>query len=389
MGLFFWITGVLLSGIWLWRLADSAMGLRSVPDLADPEWAVPQHFFQSAPPLTIVVPARNEQENIEACLRSLLSLDYPNYEIVAVDDRSSDQTGAIMDRLRADEQKLRVIHIARLPTGWLGKTHAMWKGAAASESAWILFTDGDVFFRADALSRAIAYAEGIRTDLVAIFPTMLMETLGEKMMFAFFETVLLFAYRSWKVHDPKSWDYMGVGAFNLIRREVYEAIGTFSALKLCVIEDMELARAVKKAGFAQRNPLAYGLMRMRWAKSAMGVVGNLTKNLFAVTGYHLSLAIAATSGLIFLNIWPFVGLLAAKGWQRLPFAVTVLIIRFCYVAIARRLRISANFFLAHPIAGLLASYTMLRSAAITLFQGGIVWRGTKYSLDELRSQARN
>lgn len=386
MALFYWITGIVLAGIWLSRLIDAAIGMRDVPDIAATNWAPEREFYEHAPRVTIVVPAKNEAEEIETCLQSLLALDYPDYEIVAVDDRSSDQTGAIMDRLASGGQRLRIVHITELPDGWLGKTHAMWKAANESRGDWILFTDGDIRFRQDALARAIAYAEKIDTDMLVVFPTMIMETAGERMMLSFFQSMFVFAHRPWKVQDPKSKDYMGVGAFNLIRRPVYEKVGTYSALKLSILDDMELARLAKEGGFKQRNVFGDGLIRLRWATSAIGVVQNLTKNLFALTGFRLSVAVGGALALTFVNAWPFLGVVLAPGWQKLGFGIAVAGIAVLYVGMGRVSKISPLYFLTHPLASLIFSGAMLHSAGSAILRRGVVWRGTTYSLAELRKQ---
>jgi len=217
---FYWISGLLLALIWLVPTLQLVLHFSEVADLTQSEWNPPQDSV--LPTLTIVVPARNEEAEIEAALRSLLQLDYPHYEIVAVDDRSTDQTGAIMDRLAAgpaSQGRLRVVHVKELPAGWLGKVHAMWLGAQQTQSDWLLFTDADCVFRADSVSRAVYYAGATATDHLVLFPTAHMRTLGERMMISFPQVMSSFAMRPWKVRDPNARDHIGVGAFNLIRGE--------------------------------------------------------------------------------------------------------------------------------------------------------------------------
>ncbi|HEX3586180.1 MAG TPA: glycosyltransferase, partial [Candidatus Angelobacter sp.] len=233
---FYWISGLLLALIWLVPVLQLALHFSEVADLTQPEWDPPQNAL--LPTLTIVVPARNEEAEIEAALRSLLQLNYPHYEIVAVDDRSTDQTGAIMDRIAVElgaRGRLRVIHVRDLPAGWLGKVHAMWLGSQENDapgnaarqgrSDWLLFTDADCVFQADCLRRAIHYATTTATDHLVLFPTAHMKTLGERMMIGFPQVMSSFAMRPWKVRDPKARDHMGVGAFNMVKREAYNSIG--------------------------------------------------------------------------------------------------------------------------------------------------------------------
>ena len=292
MNYFHWIAGCVLGLAWFWRLVDAALGMPKIADISRPEWD--RQPPPAIPRVSIIVPARNEEADIEATLTRLLALDYDNYEVIAVDDRSTDRTGEIMDRIAAaaPHGRLKVIHIAELPSGWMGKTHAMWSASNRPRGDWLLFTDADVLFKPDSLRRALAYAESEPADHVVLFPRMIMKRPGEKMMIAFFQTLFVFGHRPWKVADPKTKDHMGVGAFNLIRRPVYDAVGTYQALRLEVLDDMKLGKVVKNAGYAQRNVFGDDLISIRWAKGAMGVVDNLTKNFFAIMSFQWSRALA-------------------------------------------------------------------------------------------------
>ena len=262
--------------------------------------------------VSIIVPACNEEADIEATLTRLLALDYDNYEVIAVNDRSTDRTARSWSELPPKRRRLgsRSIHITELPPGWMGKTHAMWSAGNIATGDWLLFTDADVMFKPDALRRALAYAEAEPADHVVLFPRMIMKNPGERMMIAFFQTLFVFGHRPWKVADPKTKDHMGVGAFNLIRRQVYDALGTYQALRFEVLDDMKLGKVVKNAGYAQRNVFGEDLISIRWAKGAWGVVDNLTKNFFAIMSFQWPRALASCFALAFLNLMPFAGSLA-------------------------------------------------------------------------------
>jgi glycosyltransferase involved in cell wall biosynthesis len=315
----------------------------------------------------------------------LLALDYDSYEVIAVDDRSTDRTGAIMEQIAASApEKLKVLCIVDLPAGWVGKTHAMWSAGNQANGDWLLFTDADVQFKPDVLRRALAYAESERADHVVLFPRMIMKRPGEKMMIAFFQTLFVFGHRPWKVADPKSKDHMGVGAFNLIRRKVYDAVGTYGALRFDVLDDMKLGKVVKNGGFAQRNVFGADLISIRWARGAMGVVDNLTKNFFAIMSFQWPRALASCFALAFLNLMPFAGILLAHGWARLGYAVALFSMFSIYAGMSRQSDIPPYYFLLHPISSALFVYTMLRSTFLALWKGGVVWRGTFYPLEDLR-----
>jgi glycosyltransferase involved in cell wall biosynthesis len=333
------------------------------------------------------VPARNEEETIEQSLTTLLHLDYSNHEIIAVNDRSTDRTGEMMEKVAATpaaHDRLRLIQHNELPSGWMGKTHAMWTAANQASGDWLLFTDADVLFKPDSLRRAMAYAESQRADHVVLFPRMIMDSVGERMMIAFFQTMFVFGHRPWKVADPKTRDHIGVGAFNLVRRSVYQSVGTYEALRMEVLDDMKLGKVVKNAGFAQRNVFGEDLISVHWARGAKGVMNNLTKNFFAVLSFQWPRTLVSAFGMAFLNLMPFVGVCLAHGWARLPYAIALLSMFLIYWGMSRCSAIPAYYFLLHPVSSVLFVYTLLRSMAHTLWNDGIVWRGTKYHLEELR-----
>jgi glycosyltransferase involved in cell wall biosynthesis len=385
MNYFYWIAGCILALVWFSRLLEAALGVRKITDVSRPEWN--RKTGAGNPRVSIIVPARNEEEHIAQTLTQLLELEYDNYEVIAVNDRSTDRTGEVMDRVAATpegRERLRVIHISELPPNWLGKAHAMWTGAAQATGEWLLFTDADVLFRPDTLTRTMAYAAAERADHVVLFPEFVMHGPGERMMIAFFQTLFLFGHRPWKVADPKTKDFMGVGAFNLVRRQVYEAVGTYEALRFEVLDDMKLGKVVKTAGHAQRNVFGRGLLSIRWAKGAMGVVENLTKNMFAVMSFQWWRALGSAIALIFLNLLPFAGIALAHGWARVPYAVALAAMFGIYVGMSRMSDIPAYFIVLHPVSSVLFLYIMLRSMTLTLTRGGVVWRGTFYPLEELR-----
>jgi glycosyltransferase involved in cell wall biosynthesis len=404
---FYWIAGTILALAWASRIVDAALGMPSVADVSKPEWNRNPVSPAGDPRVSIIVPARNEEETIEQALRTLLSLDYDNYEVIAVNDRSTDRTGEIMERLARESQlvpvqsqnphpvfaksvetrmgqPLRVIHHTELPPGWLGKTHAMWTAANQATGDWLLFTDADVLFKPESLRRALAYAEAEPADHVVLFPQMIMKRPGEYMMIAFFQTMFMFGHRPWKVADPSTDDHMGVGAFNLVRRRVYDAVGTHETLRMEVLDDMKLGKIVKKAGFAQRNVFGGDLISIRWAQGALGVVNNLTKNFFAVLSFQWWRTLISAVGLVFVNLGPFLGVWLADGWARAPFAIALGSMLLIYIGMGWRSGVPPYYFLLHPVSTTLFTYTLLRSMFLTLWNDGIVWRGTKYPLEELR-----
>src|SRR5260370_7134933 len=256
MSYFHWIAGCTLGLAWLWRLVDAGFGVPKIADISRPEWDRKPPFrggdvHGGSPLVSIIVPACHEAADIEAALTRLLSLDYDNYEVIAVDDRSTDRTGEIIETIAdgAPVGRLRVIRIAELPAGWMGKPHAMWSAGNQATGDWLLFTDADVLFKPDVLRRAVAYAEAEPADHLVLFPRMIMKRLGEKMMIAFFQTLFVFGHRPWKVADPKTRDHIGVGAFTMIRRPVHAPLPPSPPLSLHLPHDMKPATEQKHPAY--------------------------------------------------------------------------------------------------------------------------------------------
>jgi glycosyltransferase involved in cell wall biosynthesis len=377
---------------WLLRVLVWRHMLPGVPDLTKRSYA---DSSQALPRLSVIVPAKNEAAAIDATLRSLLAVDGVTVEIIAVDDRSTDQTGAIMDGVAEEVstqqsvpgKTLQVLHVAELPPGWLGKTHAMALGARHATGEWLLFTDGDVLFRRDALRRALEFASQSGADHMVLLPTVLLQSFGERMMVAFLQVLSIWPLRLWRVPDPRARrDSIGVGAFNMIRREVYDLIGGWEALRMEILEDLALGHRVKESGFAQRAALGLDLVVVRWAQGAFGVVENLTKNLFALFRFRPELLLGFVCGLVLFTLFPLAACFAGQAmWW--PAGILLLALFLAYQQAGRYHHFSAAQMVMFPIASVLLVYALLRSMGVALWRGGIFWRGTFYSLRELRRHA--
>jgi len=207
-------------------------------------------------------------------------------------------------------------------------------------------------------------------------------------MIAFFQALFVFGHRPWKVADPKARDHMGVGAFNLVRRPAYEAVGTYRALRMEVVDDMKLGKAIKDAGLAQRIALGDDLISIYWAKGTFGVVRNLTKNAFALLSFQWWRTVGSVIGLAFLNLGPFLGIWLAQGWGRVPYAIALLSLFLIYYGMSSMSDVKPYYFLLHPVSSSVFMYTLLWSMIHALWNGGVVWRGTLYPLKELREGNR-
>lgn len=373
---------------WVWKAITAARGLPRLPNLLQPKYDT---MPGGEPSVTVIVPARDEQHALPDCINSLLQQDYSKLRIVAVDDRSSDATGAILDNLAEQHPaRLRTLHVRELPSGWLGKPHAMALAArhtiAIDQPDYLLFTDADVIFRRDAIRRSLVQAAASEADHFVTFPTPLVKSFGEGILLSYLGVMGLWATRPWHASDPRATrDSIGIGAFNLLRREAYQQIGGFDALRMEILEDLTLARRVKLAGLRQQVAIAPDLVSLHWAPGALGLVNVMTKNLFAVFGFRLKLVLLACAGLSVLCLAPFV-FFGSAGTQ-VPAALTFFSIACVYALSTRHSKISPWYSLTFPIGAALFLYSLLHSAFKTLRAGGVTWRGTFYALAELRKDA--
>jgi len=378
----------LLAFLWFWKAVTSAFGLRHIPNLADPKY---DHTPSNDQSVTVIVPARNEAEKVEACLKSLLDQQHPHLQIIAVDDRSTDSTGTIMDALALQNPaRLSVIHITELPAAWLGKTNAMAVAArhaiALRHSDFLLFTDADILFRSDALQLALAQAVVSNADHFVILPTTLVKSAGEGMLLAYLQVMGLWAVRTWRVSDPKALrDAVGVGAFNLVRTSVYQQMGGFESVRMEVVEDLTFGRRIKRAGFRQRLATGPGLISVHWASGLAGILNGLTKNFFAIFHFRVILLLLACAWIALFCIAPAIFIFLPQTC--IPAILTLASVAFLYVLSSRQSMVSPWYAVLFPISAALIVYSILRSMITTLKHGGVTWRGTFYRLSDLRQNA--
>jgi cellulose synthase/poly-beta-1,6-N-acetylglucosamine synthase-like glycosyltransferase len=341
------------------------------------------------PSISIIVPARDEAAAIEEALRRMLSLDYPDYEVIAINDRSTDGTGAIMDRVAAEVgSRLQVVHISELPAGWLGKNHALSLGAKRARGEFLLFTDGDVMFDPQVLRRSMALVEDRTLDHLVLLPETLTSTFLEAALINFFCIMLMAATRfplvRWKWFKQA---YLGVGAFNLLRRTAYDTIGGFQTLQLEIADDLMLGRLVKQHDMNQDVYGGQQSLSVRWQSGGVwSIVRGLEKNAFSGTGYSVVRTLGAVAVLSLLFVGPFVAL--ACGQFTLPVLILSIGNLLLSVGTAWTVGFPVTVGLFFPWAVVVFCFIMLRSMVLTVKQGGVRWRDTFYSLADLRQARR-
>ena len=336
------------------------------------------------PSISLIFAARDEEEKLPAALATLAELDYPRLEIIPVDDRSQDSTPKILEEFARAKSRVRVVHVETLPSGWLGKPHALQKAYEVSTGDWLLFTDADVRFAPDALRRAVNLAKQNNADHLTLFGDVEMHGFWETTLLTFFGMAFHLSTDPSRLNNSNSWSYVGIGAFQLLKRSTYDAVGTHQRLAMEVVDDMKLGKIVKQAGFRSTVGLAQDTVTIRWHAGLGNLVRGVTKNFFAALGYNVPLVLAATITMLLLNVAPFIAIFTSQGWIRIFAAVSVAIAIGFHAGVNIVMRVSPLYALTHPFGAPLFCYMLLRSTAVTLWQGGVTWRGTFYPLDELK-----
>ena len=368
---------------WVFHGLRMAYGAVQLPWLRDFEPATDSE----CPRISLLFAARDEEEKLPAALATLAAIDYPNLEIIAADDRSKDATGSILVDFAAEHSQFKVVHIQELPAGWLGKLHALQKAFEASTGEYLIFTDADVRFKPDSIRRAIAMAQAKRLEHLTLFGDVEMHGFWETILLTFFGLAFHIATDPYGVSNPNSRAYVGIGAFQLLRRSAYEAIGTHRRLAMEVVDDMQMGKLVKQAGLLSCVGVAQDFVVVRWHAGVGNLIRGVTKNFFAAFRYSTAFAGFAVVMMVLLNVVPFIGVIAGHGWVRSFCAISVVIALAFHIGVDVVMKVSPWYSLTHPLGAILFSYMVVRSVVVTLWQGGVTWRETFYPLEELRRKS--
>ncbi len=366
------------AGLWAAALVAVRRNHRAAPSVDDEGVAGPTPDVDDAPSVCVVVPARDEEQNIGACLASLLRSDHPRLRVRVVDDASIDRTADIVSGIALADPRVELLRLSDLPDGWLGKNHALWRGAAGVDAEWLLFVDADLRVEPRCIARAVATARRLGADLLTIVPRFDTPTFWETAVQTVIAHAIVTTLDVRAVNAPASARAAAIGPFLLFRREAYERIGGHRAVRGAVVEDLRLAEAVKRAGL--RLVLARGTRSasLRMYDSLSAIVRGWSKNLHvAIDGrpWLLPPAIALIV-LLYATPWiaPIWGLArrdaaaAAAGGLALALSLAARVdLRRLYGVTARRPYLA-------PLGALVVAWILTRSVVLAYRRAPVEWR---------------
>jgi len=352
--------------------------LRTLTPSAPPRW----------PRVSILIPACDEEATVAATLEKLLADDYPDLEIVAVNDRSRDGTGAVLDRFAATDARVRAVHVRELPHGWLGKLNALRCGLEKASGEWLIVMDADVLVEPGTLRKLVAWCEQTGVDYATALPAFLPAGVLVDPAVAMGMRTIVSGLRAWEVSNPRSKAAMGFGAYNLVRRSAFDRTPGFEWLRLEVADDVGLALLMKRSGARCVVVNARHEIALTFYASFGEMIRRLEKNAYAIVGqYRLSRLLALVAFLFVFELAPFAALLAS-GWPAVLSAVSLVVALATCGAMSRWVGLSASQGLAFPIGVVVISFTELRAGIIGWRTGGIQWRGTFYPAAMMREGIR-
>ena len=341
--------------------------------------------ISNPPRISVCVPARNEERGVEACLQSLLNQDYSNFEVIVINDHSTDNTAGIMQALAQEYSHLKVLEGINLPEDWLGKPFALHQAFKVSQGEYLLFTDADLVFKSTALNTAVHVMRERKLDVLTLMPKAEFGSFWEQavqpVIFGFIASLTRFK----NVNNPGHKSAMGFGAFLMFRRAAYEKIGGHEAGKADVLEDVLIAKRAKRAGlkllvadgkqlFSIRMYFGLKEIWFGWQKNmflAMNEsVVKATYNIFVVLGFLFTPYI-----ILAINIFEQIGWF----WIGLAMASVVLVSAAAYKT-CDELGLHRNAAALFPLGALVMAAIMANSMFQTLVRKKTEWRGRVYSV---------
>ncbi|MBE7432583.1 MAG: glycosyltransferase [Anaerolineales bacterium] len=346
----------------------------------------------SAPMVSVCIPARNEENNIRRCVEAVLRQDYPNFELIVLDDRSTDSTSEILRQLAAQNDGLKILSGSDLPDGWAGKPHALYQASAFAKGEWLCFVDSDTFLEPNALSSVYAKAVETNADLFTVMTKQILGTFWERTVMPLVMTALSVGFSPRKVNDPNRRDAIANGQFIFIRRSAYDAVGGHERIRDQIVEDKALSENIKWSGYRLIVAGGAQVVGTRMYTSLPEMWEGWTKNIYLglrdqpylllLGAFGATLALMAA---LFLPVWPLLGLiwhLHGGGWMAFGVILEALLVWGYLIVIRARIaqgmEIPRWYALTTPLGAGVFAAMMLTSAWKVISGQGVTWRGRKY-----------
>ncbi len=366
------------AGLWAWFFLQLLLNRALARDLSRLPVREPARW----PFVSIVVPARDEARDIREAVSSFCGQDYPSFEVVVVDDGSTDATPDILRELQARWACLKVVRGREPPAGWLGKPNALEAGRREARGEWMLFVDADVRYAPALLRRAMAFVLSRDAAMLVLGPDFATKGFWEPVvMSSLYLAGCAMLPIFLAAHSRCRWIALGGGVFNLVRRDALEAAGAFECLKAAVVDDVGLGYKVKGAGFRQAAAMAGRLIHIRMYRGLGETVRGFTKNLYpAIRRVPLVLPVVLAMSAL-LNFVPYIGLgvSLAGGAPSLPAILALAFMHGVFAAIALFFRQPWFIAFTNPLREALTLFILFRSMA-AYFRRGVTWRGRTYDL---------
>jgi chlorobactene glucosyltransferase len=358
--------------------------LRHLPRLPTTQWTE-----EEAPLVSVLIPARNEAARIEPCIHSLCQQEYPAYEVLVLDDESTDETLAVLERLQKQyPQRLRVLRGAPLPAGWVGKPWACWQLAQHARGAWFLFADADTVFHPYALASLMTARQRYGWRFVSVLPFEEMRSGVERLIIPLLYTVY-FGYvpeewRRWFRHF-----HAASGQAFLIDAQLYRSIGGHAAVRAELVEDLALGRLI--AHTLGAAPVADGihLVRCRMYETSADAIAGFSKNTYPAMGYRPWVLVAFLAHLVLLFIAPPViaiaGIMTGQWLWTLLGGLSYGLMTMLRWQVSRSFQLPRSQIWLHPVAALVAALIALNSFWWSL-TGRLRWKGRLYRAPSATAQ---
>ncbi len=379
-GVIFWGAAWTGAAFWMTCLAHTALGaifIRRMPRMTANEKS------GLAARVSIIFAYRNEKDSVLNACRSMLAQDHGFLEVIAVDDRSTDGGGDVLEGLSGDP-RLKRVTVRDLPPGWLGKNHALQRGADHASGDWLLFTDADVIFEKDTVSRALKTAELHRADHLALLPHVVLNSPIEHLFYRAFGTLFAVRFQPWASRFKRIRGFAGVGAFNMIRRGAYTAVGEHRAFAMDIADDVMLAKRVKDSGLKLMLASGEDAVSVRWFVGFKGMMNSIHKNAFRGMDYRLDLAMLGSAALILCAVIPAAGALFGSSHVRTASAVSFAAMVLLQFGWSPNVLKNILYGVSMPAGILIVAAAVLRSSWCAVRDQAVVWRGTAYPLKLLR-----